>query len=152
MTFMSVLLFAPGNRWDVAKIGQARRDQQWYNFCQFWVPAPHGGERYFVCSSNVLKAALKISQNFSKRSYAEPSQQLLRVRRIPSGSAKYRVLRRGEEPIALTPKAFEVPVLLIQHSGEVTSKDELMKAVWPDSFVVHVAFRTFIYTASASGL
>jgi DNA-binding winged helix-turn-helix (wHTH) protein len=62
------------------------------------------------------------------------------------------VLRRGEEPIALTPKAFEVPVLLIQHSGEVTSKDELMKAVWPDSFVVHVAFRTFIYTASASGL
>lgn len=46
-----------------------------------------------------------------------------------------RVLRRREEPIALTPKAFEVLVLLIQHSGEVVSKDELMKAVWPDSFV-----------------
>jgi TolB-like protein/DNA-binding winged helix-turn-helix (wHTH) protein len=46
-----------------------------------------------------------------------------------------RMLRRGEEPIALTPKAFEVLVLLIQHSGEVVSKDELMKVVWPNSFV-----------------
>jgi TolB-like protein/DNA-binding winged helix-turn-helix (wHTH) protein/Flp pilus assembly protein TadD len=46
-----------------------------------------------------------------------------------------RVLRRGEEPIALTPKVFEVLVLLIRHSGEVVSKDELMKAVWPNSFV-----------------
>src|SRR5216683_1543421 len=46
-----------------------------------------------------------------------------------------RVLRLGEEPIALTPKAFEVLLLLIQHSGQVVSKDELMQAVWPDSFV-----------------
>src|SRR6266568_4879374 len=46
-----------------------------------------------------------------------------------------RVLRRGEEPIALTPKAFEVLLLLIQHSGEVVNKDELMQTVWPDSFV-----------------
>ncbi len=46
-----------------------------------------------------------------------------------------RVLRRGEEPIALTPKAFEVLLLLIQHSGEVVNKDELMQTMWPDSFV-----------------
>jgi TolB-like protein/DNA-binding winged helix-turn-helix (wHTH) protein/Tfp pilus assembly protein PilF len=46
-----------------------------------------------------------------------------------------RVLRRGGEAIALTSKAFEVLVLLIRHSGRVTGKDELMKAVWPDSFV-----------------
>jgi TolB-like protein/DNA-binding winged helix-turn-helix (wHTH) protein/Flp pilus assembly protein TadD len=49
--------------------------------------------------------------------------------------AQNRVLRLGEEPIALTPKAFEVLLSLIQHSGEVVSKDELMQAVWPDSFV-----------------
>ena len=46
-----------------------------------------------------------------------------------------RLLRRGEEPIALTPKAFEVLLLLIQHSGEVVNKDELMQTMWPDSFV-----------------
>jgi TolB-like protein/DNA-binding winged helix-turn-helix (wHTH) protein/Flp pilus assembly protein TadD len=46
-----------------------------------------------------------------------------------------RVLRLGEEPIALTPKAFEVLLLLIQHSGQTVSKDELMRVVWADSFV-----------------
>lgn len=46
-----------------------------------------------------------------------------------------RLLRKGEERIALTPKAFDVLLLLIQHSGEVVSKDELIQAVWPDSFV-----------------
>src|SRR4051812_21483388 len=49
--------------------------------------------------------------------------------------AQNRTLWRGEEPIALTPKAFEVLLLLIDHSGEVVSKDELMQTVWPDSFV-----------------
>ncbi len=46
-----------------------------------------------------------------------------------------RVLRQGEKPVALTPKAFEVLLLLIQHSGQVVTKDELMRVVWPDSFV-----------------
>jgi TolB-like protein/DNA-binding winged helix-turn-helix (wHTH) protein/Tfp pilus assembly protein PilF len=49
--------------------------------------------------------------------------------------AKNRVLRLGEKPIALTPKAFEVLLLLIQQSGQVVSKDELMRTIWPDSFV-----------------
>jgi len=49
--------------------------------------------------------------------------------------AQNRTLWRGEEPVALTPKAFEVLLLLIEHSGQVVSKDELMKTVWPDSFV-----------------
>jgi TolB-like protein/DNA-binding winged helix-turn-helix (wHTH) protein len=46
-----------------------------------------------------------------------------------------RVLRKGVETVALTSKALDVLVLLIQHSGEVVSKDELMKGVWSDSFV-----------------
>jgi TolB-like protein/DNA-binding winged helix-turn-helix (wHTH) protein/Tfp pilus assembly protein PilF len=49
--------------------------------------------------------------------------------------AKNRVLRLGDKPIALTPKAFEVLLLLIQHSGRLVSKDELMRTIWPDSFV-----------------
>src|SRR5579864_7365268 len=76
------------NRWEMVKIGKARREQRWYNLCQFSVPAPRGDESYFVCATNVLKPALKISQNFSKRSYAERSQPLLRVRRVQSGRAK----------------------------------------------------------------
>src|SRR5215468_9287936 len=46
-----------------------------------------------------------------------------------------RVLRLRQEPVALTPKAFEVLLLLVQHSGQIVSKDELMRTVWPDSFV-----------------
>ena len=38
-------------------------------------------------------------------------------------------------PIALTPKAFEVLVALVENSGRCLGKDELMKRVWPDSFV-----------------
>src|SRR3954453_9558406 len=45
------------------------------------------------------------------------------------------LLLKSETPIALTPKAFEVLMLLVQHNGEVVSKDELMQAVWPNSFV-----------------
>src|SRR5579872_3849223 len=49
--------------------------------------------------------------------------------------AQNRVLRRGETAVPLTPKAFDVLLVLIQSGGRTVSKDELMKAVWPDSFV-----------------
>ena len=46
-----------------------------------------------------------------------------------------RVLVRGEEAVPLTPKAFDVLLLLVQNAGRTVTKDELMKAVWPGSFV-----------------
>jgi DNA-binding winged helix-turn-helix (wHTH) protein/tetratricopeptide (TPR) repeat protein len=46
-----------------------------------------------------------------------------------------RALSRNDEPVSLTPKAFDVQVFLVSNSGRVVSKDELLKAVWPDSFV-----------------
>jgi TolB-like protein/DNA-binding winged helix-turn-helix (wHTH) protein/Flp pilus assembly protein TadD len=49
--------------------------------------------------------------------------------------AQNRVLRRGEAIVPLTPKAFDVLLLLIQNAGRIVTKDELMNAVWPDSFV-----------------
>ena len=46
-----------------------------------------------------------------------------------------RILRRAGTVVPLTPKAFDVLFLLIQNAGRIVTKDELMKAVWPDSFV-----------------
>ncbi len=46
-----------------------------------------------------------------------------------------RVLRRGGTTVPLTPKAFDVLLLLIQNAGRIVTKDELMKTVWQDSFV-----------------
>ena len=45
------------------------------------------------------------------------------------------LLLRDGLPVPLTPKAFETLVALVENSGHVLSKDELMKKVWPDSFV-----------------
>lgn len=46
-----------------------------------------------------------------------------------------RVLARDGNPIPLGSKAFEVLTCLVTHAGEVVTKDELLKTVWPESFV-----------------
>ena len=46
-----------------------------------------------------------------------------------------RLLVRDGERISLSPKAFETLRILVQHSGHVLTKDELMKTLWPHSFV-----------------
>jgi len=42
---------------------------------------------------------------------------------------------REQETITLSPKAFETLLVLVQHSQRVVLKDELMKMLWPDTFV-----------------
>ena len=44
-------------------------------------------------------------------------------------------LFHGQEIIALSPKVFETLLVLIEHSGHVIQKNELMTRLWPDSFV-----------------
>lgn len=46
-----------------------------------------------------------------------------------------RLLLRDEEPVPLKPKAFETLLMLVQNSGRVVEKDELMRVLWPDTFV-----------------
>jgi len=48
--------------------------------------------------------------------------------------ARRLLLRRGD-PVMLTPKAFEILLVLIQNRERVVRKDELMKVVWPDAVV-----------------
>jgi DNA-binding winged helix-turn-helix (wHTH) protein/tetratricopeptide (TPR) repeat protein len=45
------------------------------------------------------------------------------------------VLLRENQPIPVTPKAFETLLVLVRRSREVVTKEELLKAIWPDSFV-----------------
>jgi eukaryotic-like serine/threonine-protein kinase len=49
--------------------------------------------------------------------------------------AEREVLWRVGEPVPLTPKAFQVLLFLVRHGNEVVSKDDLMQAVWPGTFV-----------------
>lgn len=46
-----------------------------------------------------------------------------------------RVLRRGSEVIPLRPKVFDTLLVLVRHGDHVVPKEDLLKAVWPDSFV-----------------
>ena len=44
-------------------------------------------------------------------------------------------LLRGNQPVAITPKTFEALLILVRHSREVVSKNDLMNELWPDAFV-----------------
>src|SRR5258706_13906578 len=46
-----------------------------------------------------------------------------------------RTLSRANSPISLTPKAFDVLLFLAQNSNRLVTKEELLQAVWGDTFV-----------------
>src|SRR5215831_2944973 len=45
------------------------------------------------------------------------------------------LLLRGDIPVPLPPKAFDTLVYLLENSQRLITREELMRAVWPDSFV-----------------
>ena len=45
------------------------------------------------------------------------------------------VLARQGEPVTLTPKTYDMLLVLVESHGRLLSKEELMKALWPSSFV-----------------
>jgi DNA-binding winged helix-turn-helix (wHTH) protein len=56
-----------------------------------------------------------------------------------------RVLMRGQESISLPPKVFETLLVLLRNSGRVVRKDDLMKSLWPDTFVDESNLSQHIY-------
>jgi DNA-binding winged helix-turn-helix (wHTH) protein len=46
-----------------------------------------------------------------------------------------RTLSRADTPVSLTPKAFDVLTFLAQNPHRLVTKEELLKAVWGDTFV-----------------
>lgn len=46
-----------------------------------------------------------------------------------------RIVLRDGDPLALTPKCFDILLALVEHAGEILVKEELMKNVWPDTVV-----------------
>ncbi len=49
-----------------------------------------------------------------------------------------RVLLQEGKPIHLAPKAFDILLVLVENSGRLLSKDELMQNVWPDVVVEEI--------------
>ncbi|PYT07207.1 MAG: hypothetical protein DMF60_07585, partial [Acidobacteria bacterium] len=67
-----------------------------------------------------------MSSNTSRRLYSFGPFQL---------DTEEQILRRDGQPLPLKPKIFDLLVVLVENSGRVVCKDELMKQVWADSFV-----------------
>jgi DNA-binding winged helix-turn-helix (wHTH) protein len=63
-----------------------------------------------------------------------PSKRFYEFDRFRLDTVK-RVLLREGEPVPLTPKAFDTLLALVQNSGRVLEKDELMQTLWPDTIV-----------------
>src|SRR6266436_8980475 len=49
--------------------------------------------------------------------------------------SRKRTLSRADSPVPLTAKAFDVLLFLVQHPNRLVTKEELLKAVWGETFV-----------------
>ena len=48
--------------------------------------------------------------------------------------SRYLLIKEGQ-PITVTPKQFEILLILVENPGKILRKEHLLKSVWPDSFV-----------------
>jgi DNA-binding winged helix-turn-helix (wHTH) protein len=56
-----------------------------------------------------------------------------------------RLLIRQEEPIPLTPKLFETLLVLVQAQGKIVEREQLLQAVWQDSYIEDGNISSTIY-------
>ncbi|MEK6304532.1 MAG: winged helix-turn-helix domain-containing protein [Acidobacteriota bacterium] len=60
--------------------------------------------------------------------------------------ARDHLLLRDGEAVPLAPKAFDLLLVLVENSGRVLTKEELMRQVWPDSFVEEANLSHHVFT------
>jgi hypothetical protein len=51
---------------------------------------------------------------------------------------------RGSEPAHLSTKAFQLLAMLVEHRPRALSKDEIQRALWPDTFVSDTSLTTLV--------
>src|SRR5713101_7518203 len=57
-----------------------------------------------------------------------------------------RLLFRDGEVVPLTPKALDTLLALLEHRGQLLTKDELLERVWPGTFVEEVTLAKNVST------
>lgn len=57
-----------------------------------------------------------------------------------------RLLLRGQEPIPVTARAFDVLFALVTRAGETVTKEELLRSVWPDTIVEDANLSQQVFT------
>ena len=82
----------------------------------------------------VLKGRSRFPQNQFNRLKEPKINHLYKFGAFQLDTSRRILLREGQS-IALTPKGFELLLLLLQNRDRVLSKEELMSRLWPDTFV-----------------
>src|SRR5262245_32126778 len=75
------------------------------------------------------------------RAMSSTSQYLFGPFRLDSANAQ---LWRGEQTLALTPKAFAVLVYLVEHPDQLVTKDALLDVIWAGTAVSDGVLKTCI--------
>ena len=57
-----------------------------------------------------------------------------------------RLLRRDGDPVSLTPKATEILLILLKNAGQLVEKDQLIREIWPNTFVEEANITQNIFT------
>lgn len=86
----------------------------------------------------VLKEILKTVMSQQEKHFYEFGEFRIDV-------AKRRLLRAGEI-VPLTPKAFDLLLVLVERSGQTVEKEELMQRLWPDTIVEESNLSQNVYT------
>jgi DNA-binding winged helix-turn-helix (wHTH) protein/alpha-beta hydrolase superfamily lysophospholipase len=55
-------------------------------------------------------------------------------------------LAEGTKRVPLTPKAFQILLVLVESQGQIVSKQELLHKVWPDTFVEEATLAQNVFT------
>ena len=108
-------------------------------------PAHYVQLHRFLSGNNSRSASMVASGKHSKPSHKNANDKLAGGR--SSGQSciyefgafrldeKERLLFRGESQVALTPKVFDLLLLLVQRSNSLVDKETILSELWPDAFV-----------------
>jgi DNA-binding winged helix-turn-helix (wHTH) protein/tetratricopeptide (TPR) repeat protein len=83
--------------------------------------------------------------NFSERDVKGEEKHSYRFKSFRL-DVEERQLVHNNSPVPLTPKAFDVLAVLVERSGHLVEKDELLKLVWADSFVEEANVARIVHT------
>lgn len=77
---------------------------------------------------------MKVSESSEKAQMSRSEPNIYEFDDFRLDAAR-RVLLRGGEQLSLTPRIFDTLLYFVRHQGRLIEKDELMRAIWPDTVV-----------------
>jgi two-component system copper resistance phosphate regulon response regulator CusR len=87
-----------------------------------------GGDDYLAKPYSILEVVARL-RSITRRAQASPSARVRQVADLAWDPQTRRISRSGAR-IDLTPKEYAIMTLLIEHTGEVVSRGQMVQAVW----------------------